>query len=281
MTDRDVVVVGGGPAGCSAGVFTARSGLDTVIFDRGASSLDRCAHLSNYLGFPAGIDVETARDLAHEHARRAGCSVAAAVVTAVERDCDGFRVETGADRTVGAARVIAATKYDATYLRPLDEPAMFDGADGLAPDSVAADGTTPVDGLYVAGPIGGAGDQAIIAAGHGATVARALVREARRAEGYRGRFAERYDWLRRAAELEGEWADRDRWREWYDDEAPDDPDAELRERYIDDRLDAYLDEAEIAARRTRAHRALAEHLDPGALLDALDDERIRTYLDGE
>lgn len=32
--DHDVVIVGGGPAGCSAGVFTARYELDTVIFDR-------------------------------------------------------------------------------------------------------------------------------------------------------------------------------------------------------------------------------------------------------
>ena len=56
---RDVAVVGGGPAGSSAAVFTARYGLDTVVFDRGPSSIGRCAHLGNYLGCPAGIDVET------------------------------------------------------------------------------------------------------------------------------------------------------------------------------------------------------------------------------
>lgn len=50
-SEFDVVIVGGGPAGCSAGVFCAREGLDTVIFDRGRSSLQRCAHLENYLGF--------------------------------------------------------------------------------------------------------------------------------------------------------------------------------------------------------------------------------------
>jgi len=52
--DHDVVVVGGGPAGCAAGVFTARYGLDTMIFDRGRSSIQRCAYLENYLGFPRG-----------------------------------------------------------------------------------------------------------------------------------------------------------------------------------------------------------------------------------
>ena len=59
LTECDVVVIGGGPAGCAAGIFTARYGLDTVLFDRGRSSIQRCAHLENYLGFPAGIDVET------------------------------------------------------------------------------------------------------------------------------------------------------------------------------------------------------------------------------
>ena len=56
--DHDIVIVGGGPAGCSAGVFTARYGLDTHIFDDGRSPIQRCAFLKNYLGFPAGIDIE-------------------------------------------------------------------------------------------------------------------------------------------------------------------------------------------------------------------------------
>lgn len=34
-------------------------GLDTLIFDWRHSSLRRCAHLENYLGFPEGIETET------------------------------------------------------------------------------------------------------------------------------------------------------------------------------------------------------------------------------
>ena len=56
--DHDIVIVGGDPAGCSAGVFTARYGLDTHIFDDGRSPIQRCAFLKNYLGSPAGIDIE-------------------------------------------------------------------------------------------------------------------------------------------------------------------------------------------------------------------------------
>ncbi|TKX78401.1 FAD-dependent oxidoreductase, partial [Halorubrum sp. SD626R] len=42
---RDVVVVGGGVAGLSAAVFTARHGLDTLVVDAGGSVLRRNARL--------------------------------------------------------------------------------------------------------------------------------------------------------------------------------------------------------------------------------------------
>ena len=83
VPEYDVVVVGGGPAGCSAGVFTARDDLDTVVFDRGNSSLRRCAYLENYLGFPAGIDIETFSALAQDHAETAGCEVVDDLVVGV------------------------------------------------------------------------------------------------------------------------------------------------------------------------------------------------------
>lgn len=66
-TGYDVVVVGGGPAGCSAGIFLACEGIDTAIFDRGRSSIARCVNVENYLRFPAGIDVDTLYDRMHDH----------------------------------------------------------------------------------------------------------------------------------------------------------------------------------------------------------------------
>lgn len=54
----DVVIVGGGASGLSAGVFTARYGLSTLILDRGASAIQRCYNIGNYLGF-IGIDPGT------------------------------------------------------------------------------------------------------------------------------------------------------------------------------------------------------------------------------
>jgi thioredoxin reductase len=175
--EYDVAVVGGGPAGCSAGVFCAREGLETVIFDRGRSSLRRCAHLENYLGFPRGIDVETFYDLAHDHAERTGCEIRPDLVRVVVRRGDGgFVIETDEGERTNARRVIAATRYDGEYMRLLDEDGeMFETYehDGETHERFdrsypERDGSTPVGGLYVASPSEEADTQAIMAAGRGA-----------------------------------------------------------------------------------------------------------------
>jgi len=321
--DHDVVVIGGGPAGCSAGVFCAREGLDTVVFDRGRSSIQRCAHLENYLGFPAGVDIETFYELIHDHAETVGCEIVPDLVESVERtdDGDGFVIEPQGGDPVTARRVVAATRYDAEYMRGLDD-AMFetyehDGEeherfDRSYPDD---DGTTPVEGLYVASPSEATDTQAIMAAGRGARVAHRVIADARMDDGWWEEAAEGVDWVRREVNLTDEWADREQWVEWFDgyygDDAPVAPESDrfqrVREAYIDIRLSMYISDDEIDERARRAHETLADHLDSSevtsasgdnadrdsdridaeravnelgsdAVLDALDDEAIETYV---
>ncbi|MFC6766068.1 FAD-dependent oxidoreductase [Natrinema soli] len=282
--DHDVVVVGGGPAGCAAGVFTARYGLDTVIFDRGRSSIQRCAYLENYLGFPAGIDVETLYGLLHDHAEEAGCEIGSDLVESLERvdDGEGFLISPQEGEPVTARRVIAATRYDGEYMRGLDdETAMFethehDGEEHEHFDKgyAESDGTTPVDGLFVASPYGETGYQASMAAGRGTRVGITVVEDVRREAGYPDAVANYYDWMRREAELDGEWSDRDRWRTYFDDRVPDDHDleadrlAEIREREIDRRLETYLADDEIERRIERGHERLLEHIDDDLIVEA-------------
>ncbi|MFB6121778.1 MAG: FAD-dependent oxidoreductase [Halobacteriaceae archaeon] len=269
---REVAVVGGGPAGAATAVFTARAGLDTAVFDRGRSSLRQCAHLENYPGFPAGIDVETFYDLLHDHLETAGADLLAEMVTGVERADGGFRVETGEGRVVHARRVVAATRYDGEYLRGLDdEDAMFVESDGESyfdRSYADPDGTTPVEGLYVASPADPTSQQAIMAAGRGARVGRVVAGDARREAGYPDPFAERVDWLRRESARGGD--ERAHWREYWDENAPDDADEALREAEIEDRLDRYVTDADIERRRRAAHERILDHL---------DNDLIRAYLD--
>jgi len=295
---REVVVIGGGPAGCSAAVFTARYGLDTVVFDRGPAALRRCAYLENYLGFPAGIDVDTFHELMHEHVERAGSTLRPELVESVERPEDDtptpgdarFVVETDEGRRVGAEYVLAAAWYDGSYLRPLGEDAMFEEhehhgelEERFDPEYPDEDGRTPFEGLYVASPAGQRSAQAIVAAGNGAHVARCLLEDRRRARGYPEGVATEYDWLRQDSEFSGEWADRDRWREWFENEAGEDHDldderlAELRERYIDRAFETRLTDAEAQSRADGGVEQLVDVLGPERVLDAVDDATIEAY----
>ncbi|QLK25966.1 FAD-dependent oxidoreductase [Natrinema zhouii] len=282
--DHDIVVVGGGPAGCAAGVFTARCDLDTVIFDRGRSSIQRCAYLENYLGFPAGIDVETLYGLMHDHAEEAGCEIVPDLVESLEcvDDGEGFVVTPQEGEPVTARRVIAATRYDGEYMRGLDdETAMFethehDGEEHEHFDKgyAESDGTTPVDDLFIASPYGETGYQAIMAAGHGTRVGITVVEDVRRERGYPEPVANHFDWMRRETELDDEWRDRDRWREQFDDRLPEDHDlqterlAAIREREIDRRLETYLADDEIERRIERGHERLLEHIDDDLIVEA-------------
>ena len=240
--EYDVAVVGGGPAGSSATVFCTREGLSTVVFDRGRSPLKRCAHLENYPGFPAGIDVETLYDLFHDQAERAGCEIADGLVESLDRRDDGagFVVALQDRQPVTARRVVAATRYDGSYMRGLgDDDEMFE--------------TTEHDGV---------------------------------------------DWVRREAELDEEWTDREAWVEWFDDyygeSAPVDVDSERFERVraeaIEERLSSYIGPDERESWAETGQAALTAHLDTvaavegcgeRALLDAMDDDDIAAYLGGD
>jgi threonine dehydrogenase-like Zn-dependent dehydrogenase len=280
--DHDVVVVGGGPAGCSAAVFTARYGLDTVVFDRGRSSLRRCGYLENYLGFPAGIDVDAMYDRMHDHVAEAGGTLVADLVESVARTADGegFVVTPEEGDPVTAARVVAAARYDGEYLRPLGDDGMFETYEHDGEEDEAFDrsysgetGETPIDGLYVASPSAATDRQAVVAAGRGARVGLRLVDDVRREQGFFEEFVEHRDWVRRAETLTGEWADPDRWREYADDRRPDDHDLDddrwvaLRDREIERRLETYLTDEELDRRAERGRRRRIERMDDDLVLE--------------
>jgi thioredoxin reductase len=193
-----VAVVGGGVAGLSAALFTARADLDTVVFDAGDSILRRNAHLENFPGFPAGVDARRLLSATREQVVAAGADHRTATVTAVrsrsaatdgghperaegtdaEAEAGGpaprFVVETDAGDRVHAAYVVAATKNTVDYL-DVDGVGVLDrGKTFLDTDE---GGRTGVDGLYAAGRLAEKPHQAVVCAGHGAEVGVALLED--------------------------------------------------------------------------------------------------------
>lgn len=191
-TDRtvDVLIVGGGVAGLTAGVFTARAGLATRVVNDGESILRRNAHLENVPGFPAGVNSRLFLEMLEEQARRAGCEFLEERVTAIEpaegdEDVEGdagFRVELESGEELGAQRVIAASWSDVSYLEDLEVDLDQRGSDRfvIGHDDVGPRaGRTGVDGLYVAGRLSGGFHQTVVSAGNGAQVALTLIHDSR------------------------------------------------------------------------------------------------------
>jgi thioredoxin reductase len=225
--DESVTIVGGGVAGLSAGLFTARHGLETRIIDTGESILHRNAHLENYPGFPGGIDARKLLEMLSEQAKRAGCDRYEGEVETVERTDEGFLVETVAGTQYHSDYVIAATKNTTSYLDGIDGIGVLDrGKEFVDTDER---GRTGVTGLYAAGRLAEKPHQAIVSAGHGAEVAVTLLEDTD--------TPFYHDWVT----PEGYFTDRGRELppgcEEIDDEERTDRERESREV-----LEAYLDE---------------------------------------
>ena len=174
-TDCDVLIVGGGPAGLSAGIFTAWAGLDTLLVNDGDPILRRNAHLENYPGFPAGVNSYRLLEMMGEQADRAGCDRQEGRVVDLQQSEDGFVAETADSQRVTASNVVAATKNTVDYLTGIDGVEILDR--GKAFVDTDDRGRTGVAGLYAAGRLAAQPHQAIIVAGHGATVGVTLIED--------------------------------------------------------------------------------------------------------
>jgi len=77
VNERDLIIVGGGPAGLTAALYGSRSGLSTLVLEEKTTGglLSEIPFIENYPGFPGGI---TGLDLAakmSEQARKAGAEI--------------------------------------------------------------------------------------------------------------------------------------------------------------------------------------------------------------
>ena len=106
----DIVVIGGGPAGLTAGIYAGRGGLDTVVLEKGlpGGQIAQTEEVENYPGFDEGI---TGPELSQRMVRQAekfGARIRMEEVTGLEETPDGFLVR-GYDADYRARAVIIAT----------------------------------------------------------------------------------------------------------------------------------------------------------------------------
>ncbi len=83
MTKYEAVIIGGGPAGLTAGLYTSRAGLKSLLVERGmfGGQIVNARLVENYPGFPEGISGFELGSLMHQQATRYGLEVITAEVT--------------------------------------------------------------------------------------------------------------------------------------------------------------------------------------------------------
>jgi len=84
--EYDVVIIGGGPAGLTAGLYTSRARLSSLLIERGmvGGQIVNAEQIDNYPGFPDGISGFELGDLLHRQAAKYGLETITAEATAIE-----------------------------------------------------------------------------------------------------------------------------------------------------------------------------------------------------
>ena len=110
---KDVVIIGAGPAGLSAGVYAVRAGLDTLIIERngmGGGQVLTTYEVDNYLGFPGinGFDLGTKM---YEHVTDLGLELMVCNVheVACEGECKVLHTSKGEIQAKGLVIATGAT----------------------------------------------------------------------------------------------------------------------------------------------------------------------------
>ena len=109
---HEVIIIGSGPAGYTAGIYAGRAGLNPLLI---ASSVEaggelmKTTEVENYPGFPSGLQGPELMDAFRAQAERFGTEVLLDDVIEVDLKGDIKIVKTGGGKTFEAKTVILAT----------------------------------------------------------------------------------------------------------------------------------------------------------------------------
>lgn len=118
----DVAIIGGGPAGLSAAVYTARADQETLVFDKGDGTTRDVDMMENVYGFPNGATGPELVEVGQEQATKFGAEIVEEEVVRVAENDGGYVVETQANEYEVRGIILATgASYKSPAIKDIDE----------------------------------------------------------------------------------------------------------------------------------------------------------------
>lgn len=126
MKETDLLIIGAGPAGCSAAVYAARAGVKTMIAGGAlpGGQLLQTNEIENYAGFVNPVSGFELMDTMHKQCKRLGVQITTDVITKLEGTQPPFTLTAAGGETYRAQAVLIAAGASARWLGVKGEEAL-------------------------------------------------------------------------------------------------------------------------------------------------------------
>lgn len=123
ITETDLLIIGAGPAGCSAAVYAVRAGVKTVIAGGTVpgGQLLQTNEIENYAGFVNPVGGFEIMDAMHKQCKRLGVEITSDEVIKIEGEKTPFTVTCAGGKVYRATSLIIATGAKARWLNLPEE----------------------------------------------------------------------------------------------------------------------------------------------------------------
>lgn len=126
MNHRKVIIIGSGPAGLTAAIYTGRANLEPILFEgsQPGGQLTITTEVENYPGFPEGVMGPELMDMMKKQAEKFGAKTFFKDVSQVDLSKRPFVVKSG-NETYTADSIIISTGASAKLLNIESEKALM------------------------------------------------------------------------------------------------------------------------------------------------------------
>ena len=128
MEKVKVLIIGSGPAGFTAAIYTSRANLSPVLYEgiEPGGQLTTTTEIENFPGYPEGITGTLMMEDLKKQALRFGADVRRGIITDIDLSQRPFRVKVDHEHEIEAESVIVCTGATAKYLG-LESEAKYRG----------------------------------------------------------------------------------------------------------------------------------------------------------